>query len=100
MAAIVLVHGAWHGNWCWRDFAARLTDAGHEVSCATLRGHNGSTGRLSHRIRDYVADLRVEVARTQADPILLGHSMGGLVVQKYLERNRAPAAVLMASVPP
>ena len=31
MAGILLVHGAWHGPWCWERFARRLTDAGHDV---------------------------------------------------------------------
>jgi pimeloyl-ACP methyl ester carboxylesterase len=100
MAAIMLVHGAWHGTWCWRDFAARLTAAGHDVHLATLRGHDRPTGRMWHRIRDYVDDLQAGVSRLDTPPVLVGHSMGGLVVQKYLERHPAPAAVLMAAVPP
>jgi len=100
MAAILLVHGAWHGTWCWRDFAARLTAAGHDVRCAELRGHDGSRGRLWHRIRGYVEDVGTAVNGFGTPPVLVGHSMGGLVVQKYLERHRAPAAVLMCSVPP
>jgi alpha-beta hydrolase superfamily lysophospholipase len=47
-----------------------------------------------------VADVRAEAERFDTPPVLVGHSMGGLVVQKYLERYGAPAAVLMASVPP
>lgn len=99
MASILLVHGAWHGNWCWRDFADRLGEAGHDVRAAELRGHDQPTGRLWHRIRDYVADVHTDVGRFDTPPVLVGHSMGGLVVQKYLERHPAPAAVLMASVP-
>ncbi len=96
----MLVHGAWHGNWCWRDFSAHLAAAGHDVHLAILRGHDHPTHRLRHRIRDYVADLEMAVDALDSSPVLVGHSMGGLVVQKYLERRPAPAAVLMASVPP
>jgi non-heme chloroperoxidase len=51
-------------------------------------------------IADYVSDLEQAVATVGGDPVLVGHSMGGFVVQKYLERASAPGAVLMASVPP
>lgn len=101
---ILFVHGAYTGAWCWEEnflpWFARHGWASHAVS---LSGHGHSRGRdnldnlnLDH----YVADL-VEVAATlPAPPILIGHSMGGMVVQKYLEQAAAPAVVLMASVPP
>src|SRR5262245_59959197 len=103
MAAILLVHGAWHTPSCWDGFVGRLTEAGHEVRTAQLRGHDPDAkpdARLPHRIRDYVTDLHTEVEKYDKPPVLVGHSMGGLVVQKYLERHNAPAAVLMAPVPP
>jgi hypothetical protein len=49
---------------------------------------------------DFVEDLEQTVDSLPATPILIGHSMGGFVVQKYLERRKAPLAVLLASVPP
>ena len=98
MTTILLVHGAWHGPWCWDAFAARLRDAGHDVRAVSLRGHPPTgTARLRHRIRDYVEDLSTAVGAGPA--ILVGHSMGGLVVQKYLERSPASGAVLLAPVP-
>jgi alpha-beta hydrolase superfamily lysophospholipase len=67
-----------------------------------MRGHGASQSparfRLA-RIADYVADVNQVVAQLADPPILVGHSMGGLVVQKYLEEHRVPAAVLLASVP-
>lgn len=51
------------------------------------------------RISDYVSDVIKASARLNAPPVLVGHSMGGLVVQKYLEKYPAPAAVLLASLP-
>jgi pimeloyl-ACP methyl ester carboxylesterase len=98
MTTILLVHGAWHGPWCWDAFAARLRDAGHEVRAVALRDHPPSgPGRLRHRIRDYVEDLAAAVG--PGPVFLVGHSMGGLVVQKYLERSPAAGAVLLAPVP-
>jgi pimeloyl-ACP methyl ester carboxylesterase len=76
--------------------------AGYSVIALSLRGHGGSDGRAGlrwHAIADYVADLAGVVVGLRPAPILVGHSMGGLVVQKYLERHPAAAAVLLASVP-
>jgi alpha-beta hydrolase superfamily lysophospholipase len=54
MSRILLVHGAWHGPWCWNDFANRLRSSGHDVQAVRLRGHDGRSGRLWCRLRDYV----------------------------------------------
>ncbi len=99
MTAILLVHGGWHGPWYWDDFGGRLADAGHDVRTVQLRGHDQRAGRIWHRISDYVEDVGEAAARFDDLPILVGHSMGGLLVQKHLERNPARGAVLMASVP-
>jgi len=99
MTTVILVHGAWHGPWCWDDVAQRLAEHGHDVHALALRGHDGPTGRIWHRVRDYVDDLRAVVSDRGMPAVLVGHSLGGLVVQKYLERHAAAGAVLMASVP-
>ena len=99
MSDILLVHGAWHGPWCWIAFARRLEDLGHKVQAVQLRSHDQRTGRIWHRVHHYVEDLGRAVAGSPAPPVLVGHSLGGLVVQKYLENNFAPGAVLMASIP-
>ncbi len=50
-------------------------------------------------MRDYVEDVRRAAAEFPEPPILVGHSMGGVLVQRYLEDHPAPGAVLMAPVP-
>jgi pimeloyl-ACP methyl ester carboxylesterase len=100
MAGILLVHGGWHGPWCWDAFAGRLADAGHDVRTVQLRGHDQRAGRIWYRISDYLEDVRAAAARFDDPPILVGHSMGGLLVQKHLERDSGRGAVLMASIPP
>jgi pimeloyl-ACP methyl ester carboxylesterase len=100
VADILLVHGAWQGPWCWDAFAGRLIDGGHDVSAVQLRGHDGRPGRIWHLLRDYVHDVEQAAARFTAPPTIVGHSTGGFVAQKYLERHAAPAAVLLASIPP
>jgi hypothetical protein len=103
-APVLLVHGAWHGAWAWEDtFLPYLAERGRRVSALNLRGHGASRldGSLRRvRLRDYVEDVRSAAASLPEPPVLVGHSMGGLVVQKLLETHAAPAAVLLASVPP
>lgn len=106
-ATVVLVHGAWHGAWCWHDgFAQRLAERQISTLAPSLRGHAGSANgvRLNRvRLRDYVDDLAGVVAGLEAPPVVVGHSMGGGVVQHLLARPDRPAlagAVLLASMPP
>jgi alpha-beta hydrolase superfamily lysophospholipase len=105
-ATIVLVHGAWHGAWCWQDgFAQRLADRGISTVAPSLRGHAGSAAgvRLNRaRMRDYVDDV-AEVVAGLDTPFVAGHSMGGGVVQGLLCRPDRPAlagAALLASMRP
>jgi pimeloyl-ACP methyl ester carboxylesterase len=101
---LLFVHGAFTGAWCWAEhFLPYFAQQGFRACAVSLSGHGGSPGRerldwLS--IDDYVSDLEKAAGVIGGDPILVGHSMGGFVVQKYLERASAPGVVLMASVPP
>ena len=101
---VLFVHGAYVGAWCWDAyFLERFAQAGHPAYAVSLRGHGASEGRgRLHQtgIAEFVADLRWALAQVGESAVLVGHSMGGLVIQKHLETARAPAAVLMASVPP
>jgi len=101
---LVFVHGAFVAAWCWDEYFlpyfARQGFAAHALS---LRGHGASDGwesLASASIEDYEADV-LRIVRHVGEPvILIGHSMGGMVVQRCLRRTHAAAAVLMASVPP
>jgi pimeloyl-ACP methyl ester carboxylesterase len=101
---ILFVHGAWHGAWCWDEFFLDYFAArGFEAHALSLRAHGASEGRTQlhrSRIRHYVEDLAAVAAVLPSSPILVGHSMGGFVVQKFLETHSAPAAFLLASIPP
>ena len=101
---LLFVHGAWHGAWCWDiHFLDFFSDLGFTVHAISLRGHGHSDGRSKlrwTRIADYVDDVAEVALRLSAPPVVIGHSMGGFVIQKYLEKHTAPAAVLLASVPP
>ena len=84
----VLVHGAWHGGWCWRRVADRLRRDGHAVFTPTLTG----LGERSHLLRPgidlatHVADI-VNVMRWErlSDVVLCGHSYGGFVISSVAE---------------
>lgn len=103
-APLLFVHGAFAGAWCWDEhFLPFFAEAGYASYAVSLSGHGGSRGRerLDHlSIAEYVADLAEVVERLPVPPVLIGHSMGGFVVQKYLEKHEAAGAVLMCSVPP
>lgn len=80
----VLVHGAWHGGWCWRDVANILRSNGHKVLTPTMTGL-GERHHLARRdtdmnthIQDILNVLKFEEA---SDVILVGHSYGGPVAE-------------------
>lgn len=102
--AIIFVHGAWHGAWCWdENFLDFFAERGFYVLAPSLRGHGSSPADKPLRlcsISDFVEDVASIVETLPAAPIMVGHSMGGFVVQKYLEAHDAPAGVLIASTPP
>ncbi len=101
---VLFVHGAWHGAWCWEEnFMPYFADRDFDCYAFCMRGHGASACEgFFHfsSVDDYVADLASVIEQLGTEPVLIGHSMGGLVVQRYLETHRAPAAVLLASVPP
>jgi len=98
--SLVFVHGAYVGAWCWEEsfldwFAAR----GHACHAVSLRGHGGSDGRDAldeFGLSDYAADVASVVSGLSEAPVLLGHSMGALVVQKYLAAGGGAAGVVLA----
>jgi pimeloyl-ACP methyl ester carboxylesterase len=101
---LLFVHGMWHGAWCWSEyFVPYFVEHGYATHTLSLRGHGASEGNKRFRwtsIADYVADVAQVVDQLPAPPVLVGHSMGGGIVQKYLESHQAPAAVLLAAAPP
>lgn len=101
---VLFVHGAWHAAWCWDEhFLDFFADAGYRAVAPSLRGHGGSSTPKPLRscsIDDFVDDVAAVADTLPTPPVIVGHSLGGLVVQKYLETHDAPAGVLLGSIPP
>lgn len=91
-ATYVLVHGAWHGGWCWARVAPLLRAQGHQVCCPTLTGLGERAHLLSRQvnmtthIEDVVGLLEAEEL---TDVILCGHSYGGMVITGVAARAKA-----------
>ncbi len=103
-APLLFVHGAFVAAWCWDDyFLPYFARRGFEAHALSLRGHGGSGGQEALSLAgmdDYETDVLRIVRHIGKPPVIVGHSMGGMVVQRCLYRANAAAAVLMASVPP
>lgn len=100
---IVFVHGMCHGAWCWEEhFIPFFEKLGYTCVAFNLPGHEvqGSTRRISYSLGDYVEALHRVVANLEAPPIIIGHSMGGMILQHFLKTGTCKKAVLLGSVPP
>ena len=82
----ILVHGAWHGAWCWYKVVPLLEARGHKVVAPDLPGHGKDTTKPEQvTLADYVNKV-VSVANDQNGPVILvGHSMAGVVISQAAE---------------
>lgn len=87
MSRFVLVHGAWHGAWCWYKVVAELERRGHTVTAVDLPGHGVDKTPIEQVTLDAYAE-KVGRVLTQSDEpaVLVGHSLGGLVITEAAER--------------
>ena len=105
---VLFVHGMQAGAWAFANYQRYFAERGYPNYAVELRGRPGSRtvadlGRVS--VRDYVADglaVAAEVSRRHGGtrPVVVGHSMGGLIAQKMAEADAVSAAVLLCSAPP
>ncbi len=100
---LLFVHGGFHGAWCWADhFMPWFSQRGFDCAAISYRDHGESarTGRHAEwRLRDYVDDVRWAVAQMPEKPILIGHSLGGSIVQKLAAEGGYPGMLLLAPSP-
>jgi pimeloyl-ACP methyl ester carboxylesterase len=92
VSTFVLVHGAWHGGWCWDRVAPRLVAAGHQVTAPTLTGL-GERCHLASRainLETHISDLLNHIAyENLKDVVLVAHSYAGFVAYGLADRNAA-----------
>ncbi|MEV3902197.1 alpha/beta hydrolase [Mycobacterium sp. NPDC050551] len=102
-APLLFVHGSWHAAWCWDEhFLDFFAERGYRTLAVSLRGHGGSRTHPRPRscaLAHFVEDVAAVADELGSEPVLIGHSLGGAVVQKYLETHHAQAGVLVASMP-
>ncbi len=102
---LLLIHGAWHGAWCWESALDDLAGRGFEAHAISVRGHGSSPPAGLHTtVLDYLRDVRAAIASLSVPPVLVGHSSGGYVTQLLLTGVLAPpppsaGAVLLCSSP-
>lgn len=103
---IFMIHGMWCGSWVWENYERFFENQGYDCVTTTLRHHDmnpqddpdpqlGTTSLL-----DYAEDLEREIQQLGVTPIVMGHSMGGLLAQILASRGMAKALVLLAPAPP
>ena len=102
---LLMVHGGLHGWWAWESWMGLLAAAGWRCFAMSLRNHTGSRSipdaeYFASTVADYVADVDAVMRWLGTPPVLIGHSMGGIVVQKVAEAREASALVLVCSVGP
>ena len=103
MTAVVMVHGAFCGGWAFENFRKPFEAAGFDVIAPDLRGHgegDPSSAVVGVSMTDYAADIAGLCASLPEPPVLLGHSMGGLVAQLAARKAQVRALVLLAPSPP
>jgi len=87
MATFILIHGAWHGGWCWERLVPLLTAEGHQVLAPDLPGMEQEPSALGDNPLGEWADFVADLASTaEGLVILVGHSRAGLVISEAAER--------------
>ncbi len=101
---LVMIHGAFCGGWVFEKFRAPFEAAGYAVHTPDLRFHDKGKnpppelGRVG--MKDFAADLTALVKTLDAPPVLIGHSLGGLLAQMVATHTKVSALVLLAPSPP
>ncbi len=99
---LLFIHGSFCGAWVWTEhFMPFFADEGWDCFAVSLRGHGGSGGAMEMAgLGDYVDDAAAALERLDRPPVLVGHSLGGVVAQRLAERQTVAGMVLLASLPP
>ena len=104
--SIVMIHGMWGGAWHWENFKQFFEEKGYQCHTPTLRYHDidpqdtPSPDLATTSVLDYAQDLEEYIRGLDEKPLLMGHSMGGLLAQILTARGIACGAVLLCPAPP
>ncbi len=82
----ILIHGAWHGGWCWDGVAKIIEKSGPKVYAPTMPGHNPKDDRSKICLDDYIGKILGTVQKTDGSVILVGHSSAGFLIQSVAAR--------------
>lgn len=97
---LLFVHGMWHGAWCWEMWQELFALWGWDSVAFSLPGHGRSPQQRTIRwcTLSYYTDFLVrETERLEKPPVLIGHSLGSAMIQRYLKQvGDVPAAVMLA----
>ena len=88
MSTFVLVHGSWHGGWCWYKVIPRLEKAGHKVVAPDVPSQGRGKTPLSEISLETWTKTICRILDNQAEPVILvGHSRGGIIISQAAERR-------------
>jgi pimeloyl-ACP methyl ester carboxylesterase len=96
MATFVMIHGAWHGGWCFDALRPLLTAKSHRMIAPDLPGMGGDEATLAAVTLEDWAEFTAAICRKADGPVILcGHSRGGIVISQTAERAPASIAALV-----
>jgi len=95
VATFGLVHGAWHGAWCWERLLPELNRRGHRAVAVELPSERAEAGAEA-----YVAAVLEALAGVEEPPVLVGHSMGGLTIAQVPARRQVRSLVYLCGLVP
>lgn len=103
MRTYVLVHGAWHGAWCWHKIVARLETRGHRAIALDMPNHGrdrSATNDVS--LTEMVERVGAAIEREDEPVVLVGHSFGGTIITQTAERyaRKIHALVYVTAIVP
>ncbi len=101
---LLFIHGMWHAAWCYNEYFLPELEKQNIKAYALSLSNHGKSDKLKNinflSIKQYVKDVERVIVEIGQEPLLVGHSMGGFVVQKFLEKHSYIKAILLAPVPP